>query len=179
MVATAATNGPITCSQDAAKASLADCDAVRTLLGATDQAEALARIHVNYIPEPANSEHYTRAELDAIRPYVQVGDAREGGGMDNIAQGMAGLSGELDIWLEREIATDETDAAAVAAMQTTIGRVMEEMLINSESGDGGYIIVSRMEWDGPYLPMRDDEARLGRFIAGAIRVTWNSGGELS
>jgi hypothetical protein len=65
-------SGALSVPQAALRLMLADCAAARTWLGAADQAAALARIHYDGLPAPANGAEYTLEELTTYRPYAVI-----------------------------------------------------------------------------------------------------------
>lgn len=58
---------------EAMRKMLANCSAFRSLVSATNEAEALARIYQGCLPPPSsNAEAYTLAQLELYRPFAIV-----------------------------------------------------------------------------------------------------------
>ena len=88
-------SGSISLAQQNLKVSLADCTAFRTWCGASDQAAALARIHLEGLPDPPEGQQtYTAEQLRALRPYAIVNTKPAGG--FSLALAAFGAHGDYD-----------------------------------------------------------------------------------
>jgi len=124
--------GCLALAKDTLKASLADCDSFRTWVdasGGSAQDQALNRIHKDDLPPPGNSNAYTLAELQALRPFAIIYTA--GGFRKEYDASPAGFEnmGTLAVLLEQDVPERiKNDPAAIAdEFETVIGQIMDNL----------------------------------------------------
>ncbi|GAG46888.1 unnamed protein product [marine sediment metagenome] len=127
--------GPLSLTKQAAKVTLADSATFRTLVGAANQAEALAHIYTDALPPPAAGREHTLAELEAYRPFALLSIDPEGDGASATADAVGtgreySWGGRIRLEIEQDIADDDAaDPAEIALKcENTLGAIVAEML---------------------------------------------------
>lgn len=170
---TASGDGCIDAAVSAAKVMLSRCAAVQTFLGAGSEAAALAAIDINADAQPADGEERTFAEMESIRPRVLVfGEPEEGIVLTRDAVGSYMGSGVVSVVLERELTTNEeaNDALWIDAMQTTLGRVADE-LWQQEAKDAA-LAMSEMVLIGPFRGNENTVGDLDSYCKAMINIAF-------
>jgi len=168
--------GPISLAQSHLRQMLADCPAFRTWASAADVTAALARIHQESLPPPAEhaSEH-TLAELHNYRPYALIWTAAENGLRlrADAASAEYEESGRLMIQLIQDVPADLAGqpAALDMAFKNSVGQIMADLC--AHSGQAGYLCIRELGLAyGPYRTHPDDLPSLGDAIAVELIVDW-------
>jgi len=162
---------------------LANCTAFRTLTGATNEAEALARIYQGCLPPPAsNAEAYTLAQLESYRPFaivmVSPGQAIEysrmafGGGNWNHNR-----RGEFHILIERSHPTSGDDDDNDFAWIDTIGKIVHSADINNPGlielhERQEYLSVAGISVRDIYRADEEDAKEVGDYQRAHIVLRW-------
>ncbi len=133
--------GILSLTQENLRIALAACATFRTLCGAADQAEALAKIHHDGLPDPANgAAEHTISELEALRPYAIVYTAEEQGLQTRALAtgGSFNATTNLCLQLVRSVTAEVGDAPdSDANMQwlNTVGKIIDELwALNADAG---------------------------------------------
>lgn len=168
---------------EAMRLMLANCTAFRTLTGATNEAEALARIYQGCLPPPAsNAEAYTLAQLESYRPFaivmVSPGQAIEysrmafGGGNWNHNR-----RGEFHILIERSHPTSGDDDDNDFAWIDTIGKIVHSADINNPGlielhERQEYLSVAGISVRDIYRADEEDAKEVGDYQRAHIVLRW-------
>jgi|GEM_PF-1789324 len=174
--------GCISLAQHYLRQMLANCAAVRTWLGVDDEEGALARIHHEGLPKPAdNAVEHTRAELIAYRPYAVVFTAESGGLTLNHDAGGAAFefaeSGRLTVRLYQNCPDeygDEPSSDANLQFKNSVGLIMDGLA--ALSGTAGYLAFDRLGLaDGPYWGHPDLVPGQGVWQGAELSIEWGEG----
>jgi len=145
--------GCLALAKDTLKATLGDCASFRTWVGASGddvQAQALNRIHKDDLPPPEDSNVYTLAELQALRPFAIIYTA--GGFRKEYDASPAEFenTGTLAVLLEQDVPERiKNDPAAIAdEFETVIGQIMDDLCALVDQA--GYLTITAInlpeEW---------------------------------
>lgn len=168
--------GPISLAQQNLRVTLADCATWRTWVGAVDQAQALARIHLIGLP-PADDDVYTRVELESDRPYALVWMNPEGGfstAIDSVgASRNYADSGVLMLTLADDVPREVSKNLADADLRfnNNVGQIIGEM--KALSGTSPYLAFDMLAVErGPYRALLDAVSGQGDWIGMDLRLNW-------
>ena len=169
--------GSMMLAQHYLRQSLANSATFRTWTETADEAAALAKIHYEGLPPPAdNAADYTAAALTAYRPYAVVWTDEENGFWKNKeASGFFRAGGRLILKFEQDV--PEAIAADPAEIdlrfKNTIGQIIDD-LCNLTLVGVGYLCFERITVDiGPYRTHPDDVPSQGDWQAIEIGVDWS------
>lgn len=153
--------GPISLAEDALALSLADSTTFRSFVGATDQAQALKRVHLTGLPPPADRDVYTLDELHGLRPYALVFTAGENGyRRDHSATGVSHEfieGGSLTVQIVRDVPFEirDHDAQVNRDFLNALGLIMKELA--DLAGKAGYLAVESVTLaSGPFRSSEDE-----------------------
>jgi len=169
--------GSLSLAQEYLRRSLADCATFRTLCEAENQAEALARIHHEGLPEPANKVEYTHAELTGHRPHAIVyTDDYDGFQRLTESGGNFAASGRLKLRLCRTCPAtvgDEPTSEANLDWKNIVGRIIGELCDLAAAGANEHLAFIRIALDyGPFWNGTDLIATQGSWQGAEIGVDW-------
>lgn len=176
--------GMIAVAKDLLRTSLATCTAFRTWDGANWTIEqAKERIYFDSLPPPPdNAAAYTRAQLEALRPFAIIYRPRQDGvrleveaaGPDTFA-----TSGTLVVRLERNVPEDERDDAGAAdrSFENMVGQVMRTSSpaapgLADLSGQPGYLKILKIQESGPHRCGVDEITDYGDFQEHYLQIEW-------
>ncbi len=148
--------GPISLAEKHFALSLADSPAFRLFAAAGTQATALAKIHFDSLPIPeASAPDYTRAQIEAQRPYALTYTAEEEGfrfirdaaGADASYSSFGAIMFEL---VRNVTAAEALDPAELMRLfKNEIGTICQDVL--ALSGQATYLYVDQISLvDGPH-----------------------------
>ncbi len=172
---TASGNGSLDVCVAALRVMLSQCAEVQSFLGAANEAAALALITANAADQPGDGEELE--DVSDSRPRVLVfGKPDEGWSTTMDAIGSYDTTGTLEVVMERDLTPTEVydDAVMIDAMQTTLGRVTDE-LWQQVWTDAAVAARSIMQL-GPFRGDENTEADLGNRVSGVLEVTVGVGG---
>ncbi|MEK6799385.1 MAG: hypothetical protein AABZ12_10500 [Planctomycetota bacterium] len=170
-----AAESAISLAEEALRLSLADSPAFRTWCGAANQAEALAKIHHEALPAPANADAYTKSEIQGLRPYAIVWtDPEDGHRRERIAQGVHKDGGTLHLRLVQNYAAGDAPGEASRKLENDAGKILDDLETNSTTSGvtSAYLVIERMAPAGPYRCGDDEEVVEGDFLWMDVRVEW-------
>lgn len=154
------------------KITLADCPRFRTLTGTASRTAALSRIYLDTLPEPTDQNQFTRAELEALRPFAVISTLRHG--RRSVAAGADVEAGELSIDIKMTIQSNEQNnpQAARTRLLDHLGQIADELqdLAYSAGVVDTYLVTSSYEIEGPFLYEEDEVQEKGYYAWGVIRV---------
>lgn len=176
--------GMISLAEDLLRTTLANCTAFRTWDGANwtiDQAKE--RIYFDRLPSPpGDAAAYTRAQLEALRPFAIIYKPRQNGvvlEVEAAAPDTFATRGTLIIKFERNVPEDERDDPADAdrSFKNMIGQVMRTSLPSSPgladlSGQAGFLRCWRLSEEGPYRVDVDAVTDYGDFQEYYLQIEW-------
>jgi hypothetical protein len=148
----------ITLVEDNLRRTLADCARFRTWAKASNQAQALARIYIDDLPEPPDDrDSYTSEEIIALRPFAIIQTAmRAGYSRGRLATGTYGEAGQLSIVFEENV--DKSLARNTALLERRfknhLGVIQTQMLELAYSAT--YLAIDLITFHGPMRCMKDD-----------------------
>ena len=178
--------------------TLADCTEFRTLVGAEDAEEALARIYFTDIPRPAEGQtDYTREQLVALRPFAVIQtDLRRGYRFRNVAAYTNFVDGgELRLLIEANLdnllvdgeeagALLGDDAEALRRFGNVIGKILQRDADDAEefrgvldlahSPDGDYLAIESGHLDGPFRSDRKEATDEGDHLFAILHFDWGT-----
>ena len=160
-------------SLDLLEQTLADSTAMRTFLGAANATEAKAKIFQDALPPPA-AEEYTRAEMEALRPYVVLSteDAFAKYRKVRIATGCWTSSGSIWAMVTRNVPEGETPEQAQQSFRTSIGSIIDELIVLGEDGTGTHLHFREIESEGPWRVALDELEAKGDNDWCVLRFSW-------
>jgi hypothetical protein len=174
--------GAISLAQGFGRATLAASATFQTWVGAADATEALDSIYDDGLPVPANKSSYTKAELQALRPFAMIWtDEADGFSMERTAvSGPSSLmdwqsSGRLELHLEMDVPAELADdpAGLDLSFRNTIGQIFDEVAVLA--GAGGMLAITSMAVSfGPYRTDTDKVPQQGDAIAIDLIWEWRS-----
>lgn len=127
----------------------------QTFCGAATPAEALARVHFEGLPDPADAEtgEYTLSELETYRPCAIIGTPdRESWSARRVAEHTYRTSGKLLVMFVRSVsgATHGLPSADdVVVYKNLVGPVIGKNAANEDDG------ILDLPWQSPYLALKD------------------------
>ena len=172
-------SGTVSLAQDYARATLADCDAFRTLVGATGataQAQALARIYHAALPPPDDGDEHTLAELQGYRPFVIVHtDPNDGYGFEINAVGTQHEFADYgEIWLTFEVDVPSDIAEQPSEIDlwanNTIGGIVDDL--KDLAGQNGYLAITHGRLAGYFRSDANEIATQGDYIVWILSLSW-------
>lgn len=152
--------------------SLSQSAQFRTWVGAANATAAKAHIHVELLPPPADKDHYTSAEMEALLPHAVIMDAGDGAiAFDRACQDVGQFyfaSGLKQImFLARVNLAVDTYPEAIRKLKNVVGTIILEM--NDLAGDEGTADYVQARLAEP-VTLAKDQHRFS--LAEAIQVTW-------
>lgn len=173
---TASGNGGLDVCVAALRTMLSQCAEIQSFLGVGSEAAALALITSNAADQPGDAEELE--DVSDSRPRVLVfGKPDEGWSTTMDAIGSYDVSGTLEVVLERDLTATELydDAVMIDAMQTTLGRVTDELWqqVWTDAAVAARSIIQL----GPFRGDENTEADLGNRVSGILEVSIGVGGD--
>jgi len=151
--------------------------AFRTLVSAADADAALASIHYDALPEPADEEtgEYTLAELQNYRPCAIVADERMNGWRaERVAEQVFRPSGMVVFEIFTDAASShegQPTADAIGTFMNTLGEILEDIL--EVQGVEPYLAIKSVQKaDGPFWGDPDAAPTEGVWIGAQFLVEW-------
>lgn len=174
------TAGSLSLAQENLRVTLAACAKFQTWVGAASAAAALASIHHDGLPAPADAKKgYTLAELQGYRPFAIVYTQEQGGYSRQIAAVRTYRDGgRLKLRLEQDVpALLAGDiASADVAWKDTIGQIIDQMA--ALAGVAPYLDIRQITVDdGPYRNHPDTAADQGDAQGIELGITWGTAGQ--
>lgn len=177
-----APKGPISLAEEYLRSTLADVTAFRTWCGAANQSEALARIHNDGLPAPADLEDgYTKTELQSYAPYAIVETDEEDGYRMQFASVGDGYNyaegGKLILRLVQIVAAGDKDdiEEAERKWKNSIGQIMAGLF--EKAGGAGYLAITGLELAELFRFHPNDQPALGDQQGAMIGVEWGTAGD--
>lgn len=173
-----AASGPISLAQVALATSLSNCETFQDLVDADDAAEALGSIHHDEVQAdpPAAGDEYTKAELQAIRPYALTATARQGTlRLRRRATGTYADAGKLHLTIVRDITAEELEdgsAEIIRVWQNQIGNILSELCELSDDVAGAFLIINEAMLTAHWRAHEDDVPKLGEYLVAEIDLLW-------
>lgn len=176
--------GVLSLAQKVLRDTLADCTNYRGLTTpAMDQAAALASIHYEGLPPPANGHSYTRAEIEGYRPFAVICEDE-----DNSLLGVADSisshthfkhTGNLLVTIERNCPAGQADtpsSEATLQWRNIAGLIFEDL--EQKAGVAGYlnIMAIRVEWNPSWSTRKLAESD-GLFQGVQLGISWEGAGQ--
>lgn len=127
----------------------------QTFCGVATPAAALARVHYEGLPDPADAEtgEYTLAELEAYRPCAIIGAPdRESWSARRVAEETYRTSGKLLVMFLRSVsgATHGLPSGDdIVAYKNLVGPVIAKNLASEPDG------IMDLPWQSPYLALKE------------------------
>lgn len=163
--------GPINIAKQMMRNTIAGSSTFQNLVGETTQADALNHVYEEVIPEKTND--YTRAELEALRPFAIVKTIPEDSYViRRAARGTQNLffdSGRMSVEIERDAPGDGVGADLVS-FQTIVGNILVEM--TNLAGQADYLDINEFFLTDYMIAHPDHIATQGDYQLAVIRVTW-------
>ena len=165
--------GSLALAQDYLRASLAASATFRTWVGASGanaNTQALARVHYDAFPEPANDGVYTIDEIEKYRPSVIVWSAPFAVYPDNeqLTDGSLGVRLMQDV--ERD--TEDNPHEISVRLQNVIGGVLSD--IKALSGTAGYLGFNKATLIEPWSRSDpDDVVGGGDVLTCELLIEWS------
>lgn len=152
--------------------SLAQSAQFRTWVGAANTTEAKAHIHVEFLPPPADKDHYTSAEMDVLLPHAMIMDAGEGAitfdrACQDVGQFYFASGRKMVMFCARVNLETDTYPEAVRKLKNVVGKILEEM--NDLAGNDDTADYVRASLAEP-VSMAKDQHR--HALKEAIQATW-------
>lgn len=147
--------GGISLAQEHLRTMLAACASFRALCEVSTPSAALAKIHPEGLPEPANKVAYTVEELVGYRPHAIV-YTDERGGFEKTAESFGNFdaAGRLKLRLERNCPAtldDEPTSEANLEWKNIVGQIIDELCTLSAAAASGHLAFRRIAVDyGPF-----------------------------
>lgn len=165
--------GSLALAQGYLRASLAASATFRTWVGASGasvNAQALARVHYDRFPEPADGGTYTVDELEKFRPCAIIWSAPFAVFTDNeqLSDGTLGIKLMQDV--ERD--TEDNPHELSVRLQNVIGGILTDM--RALSGSAGYLGFSKALLVEPWSRSDpDDVVGGGDVLTCELSVEWS------
>ena len=131
--------GAITTKEDVLAASLSRCAEFITWTGEINATAALTHVHFDALPDPADGNVYTDAELDALRPYVILFTDRAGGLIkSHVSTSGSGFdfadSGALLLHFVQEAADGQSIAEQERLFKNSVGKIINQLCVLAGTG---------------------------------------------
>jgi len=168
--------GTLSLIEDVLRDTLADSATFRAVCGAADRTAALARIHLERLPDPADeAEVYSRAEMEAYWPYAIVAtDTEEGASYRRDAASSWLVDATLWLMLGRQVPDGYDDAQADLEFKNYVGKILDELCDLADTGEADGVsylqFVSMDVIAGPFRSIEDDVAGKGEEQAVIVAV---------
>jgi len=167
--------GSLMKAQDHLRTMLANAAAVRTWMGVETVAAALAKIHHEALPPPADDAvEYTLAELATYRPFIIVSTDEENGYRKTAeAMGVFAAGGTLRVELEQAVPADKTNPAEIAILfKNSIGAIIDELVGMVDTA--GYLAFDQIAMTlGPFRATEDEATTQGDWQAVVLELEWS------
>jgi len=163
-------DGTLALAKGYLRATIADCAAFRAWLGATAQAQALARIYRDVLPPALANGKYTLAELEKLRPYCLIWSERIS--EPRIATATYAATGVLTarfVWDTPKLMRDQPDES-VLQLEATVGEISEQL--QALAGQAGYLNIVDTELRPAGLGAKQDYPSKGYVVVAELGVTW-------
>lgn len=174
--------GPISLAQQRARIMLADCATFRSWVGAANQTEALASIHLKSMATvPA-----TAAAWIAARPLCVVDmPADNGYSTERVAGGLGACyveSGQIMLSFEAELADADDESDSRVVFENKLGAIFSEMWALSGT-DGtttvgettAYLTIDQLELVlGPEGAADDEQATQSNYLLAIAILHWST-----
>lgn len=173
--------GCISIAEEALRTMLADSATFRTLVGAANQAQALDDIYTDGLPEPADGEALTLAELEGYRPYSVIFTAEENGVNRELEAGGDALwydqTGQIRLRLEQDCPTgldDQPSSWSNQQWRITIGNITRELRdLAAKPNEADYLAIRQITVaEGPYWSDPNLAETQGNFQGVELLVTY-------
>lgn len=174
---TVAPSGSISLAESALRTMLSTVGAFQTWCGAADAAAALARIHLDDLPDPANLEGYTLSELQDYRPYAIVFTAELSGYWSQCEgeEGWFSSAGRLMCHLEQDAAAAVGNRPTLDADQTfknSLGAIVDG-LREIRGQTAGHLQFKRIGVAaGPVTAHPDEIPAIGLYQRAVLQIDW-------
>ncbi len=167
--------GSLALSKAALARTLADCPTFRTWTSTLTHAQAQAKIYPEGLPEPANKNEYTLAEITGYRPYAMLFMADAMGFSIDVGP-VPTASGVLKIALEENVDSavgSDPSSAANASFENTLSQIIDELADRSGLGElNQYLDIHRITVEsGPYWSRGEDRDASGFYIGATLSIT--------
>jgi hypothetical protein len=160
---------------------LANCTAFRTFAGATNEAEALARIYLGCLPlKDANDAQSGLTELNNFRPFAIIGPVGNPIERRHISTGQVwshGRRGEAMILMERQHPASGNDDVNDLAWMDLVDTIVQSNNVSlpglvelHESQE--YLSLSAVDVLEIYRGLEEEKAELGDYQRAEIKVHW-------
>jgi hypothetical protein len=168
--------GCISLVQNTLRTTLADSTNFRTLVGASDQAGALARIYQESLPAPAAGATYSLTDWTTLRPYAIVATDQHNGIRKSHVSTSAGFdfldSGRLWLLLAQAPAAGVTAAEADLRWKNAVGSIMDELC--GKAGQPGYLAIEAIELALWGRNTHEDAAGEGEEQIAILSIEWGN-----
>jgi hypothetical protein len=174
-------SGSLSLAQEHLRVMLADCATFRALCGAGNRAGALAHLHHEGLPAPANGTEHTAAEHADLRPWGIVFMADQRGFSRRLVSTETFRSaGRLRLRLARTCpdvtGADEPTSDAMLEWKNIIGGIIGELCELATAGDIEHLAFDEIGVDfGPFAAAPELAATQGLWQGVELSVAW--GGE--
>ncbi len=155
--------------------SIAGSSTFQGWVGAVTQAAALLSVHFETLTAPAADDGlYTKAELEALRPYALITTA---GHTSEVVAGGGGSSymrsGAMLVRFEQDIDPDDTEADGEVGRKllNTVGDIVADM--ETLSGTAGYLAFDGLDMAEGYQRTAQNElSHIGDAVLVELSVRW-------
>lgn len=160
---------------------LANCTAFRTLTGATNEADALARIYLGALPlSPLEDEVAGLDELNSFRPFAIVGPTISAIRRQHISTGAGwshGRQGDSMVLIERQHPSTGRDDVNDLAWIDLVDSIVQSNDANNPGlielhEQQEYLSLRAVEVMDIYRGMEEEKTDLGDYQRAEIKVYW-------
>jgi hypothetical protein len=169
--------GILSLAQDALRSTLADSTTYRALTDPVmEQAAALASIHRDGLPAPADTHEYTLAELEGYRPFATIVDDDDNSFAGSTVDWMH--RGRMLVTIERDApdgASPTPSDPATKEWRDIIGQIIADL--QTVAGTAGYLDITSIDMEEPpgWAVAEVAETR-GVFQMVVLGVNWQGAG---
>lgn len=165
---------PWTKAEDNARQALADCDAFKLLVKASDATEAKESIYIDDIPDPEDEDSYSPDEILALFPLAVVSSSADDGFvLQPTATSHYSASGAISIGITRVIAEND-DSSSFRAFKDIIGNIAEDLSDGSEVA--GHLVHPTIQIADIWRSKPDKKTAVGfPTMNGLIVLQWGHG----
>lgn len=173
--------GRLAIAEENARVTLADAAAFRTWCGADTQAKALARIHLDALPEPSSGREHSLSELRTARPFAILNlDPERGGYVRTVdAVDAPGTfhtrdAGRIMVRFEQDVPDKKPHdmQGLMRAAKNSMGRIIDDMV--GLAGKGPYLTILQYEAAGPWRSPLNLKETQGDFIVFEMMLSWGA-----
>ena len=159
--------GTLSLIEDVLRDTLADSAAFRTMCKAAGRTAALAKIHLERLPAPADdAQTYTLAEMQEYWAYAIIAtDTEEGAVWRRDAASSWLVDATLWLMIGREVPDGYDDAQADLEFKNYVGQILDELCDLADAGEAGGVaylqFLSAEIVAGPFRSLEDDRPGKG------------------